>query len=159
MAKYVTRKIIRRYQEVMEQVNKDLGRTVYLYIKGAPNPAILWDSGSDGPVAPQDWPDETLWWTWAEKRIAAVSIIWGDEMSMFFPGGRFEPDECEITVKLKNVLVDESNTEGETYFDQMEYCIVDGVRCIKKSVVTKMGLGNKAQDLYMCKATVTRKLE
>ena len=155
MPKYVTRKTIRKYQEVMQQVNKDLGRTVYLYTKTGHNPLIPWDSGADSPISPQDWPDENDWWAYSEQRIDNVNIIWGEEKMNYFVGGSFDPDECDLTVRLTDVLVNESEPNGDTYFDLMDYCIVDGIRCIKKSVITRMGL----KDLYMCMVTVTRKLE
>jgi hypothetical protein len=155
MGKYVTRKEKNIYKTVIQQVNKDLGRTVLLYIRSGHNEAIPWDTVTDEPESPEEYPDSTAWYTYTEKRIENVGIIWGDQMSRYYSAGRFEPHECELTVRLEDVLIDKSDPESATYFDQMEYCIVDGKRCVKKSVVTKMGL----QELYMCKVTVTSKLE
>jgi len=151
---YVPRSVIKTYQEVMDQVNKDLGRSITIYMRGDHDPDIVWDSGANCPVNPQDYPDEDEWWEWTTHTINNVSTIWGDEMSQFFPAGRFEPHECELTVNLSTVLIDPSDVNSDTYFDTMAYCIVDGKKCVKNSVVTKMGL----KDLYMCKVTVTSKL-
>lgn len=156
MAKYVTRKIINRYQKVMQQVNTDLGRTVYIYVQTGPNPEITpWDSGTNEPVNPQDWPDRDNWYTYTEYRIENVSIIWGNDSALYLPGGVYDPYECELTVRLSDVLIDKADVNGRTYFDIMDYALVDGQKCVKQSVNTKMGL----KDLYMGTIVLTSKID
>ena len=152
---YVTDRIVKVYQDVLTQVRKDLGRSILIYYQ-TPG-SIPSTSDSDGfdpvnlepinPTASVTYPDQI-------KTITNVLVKWGPDTNPWqrLAGGALEPGEARLSMKLTDVLIDSSDLESSTYFQNCRKVIVDGQDCRVKTVIVKSGL----RDLFNCKVIVER---
>jgi hypothetical protein len=153
--KRISNRIINTFQEVMDSVITDLGRTITIYVRNGHNPDIPWDTVRDEPLDTSTSPDQDDWYIYDVYSIQKASIIWDIQRSSFYSIGRFDPQGCEVTCLLSDVLIDKTDINGETLFDTMEYCMIDGNKMVKDSVVAKSGL----RDLYLCTVHMTARVE
>lgn len=150
MGKYVTDRIVKIYQDIITDVRKDLGKTIYIYYQtgtATTSDSSGWDPINEEPVNPS----ATTTYAESIKTINNVTVRWGltDEW-IRLPGGALEPKQCRLSMKLADVLIDSSNLDGDTYFHNCRKVVVDGIDCQVKSIIAKTGL----RDRFNCRVIV-----
>ena len=146
MARFVDSRLVKTFQTTLRDLRKDLGRTITIWYKTG-DPTV--PTGTLDPVnlEPVD-PTNPLVPTKTVKTIKYVIIHYGPEDNPFVytPGGRLEQGEVRLSMKLRDVLVDQSDVNGDTYFESAIKVIIDGNDFEVKGKPIKTGL----RDLYSC---------
>jgi len=144
MAKFVNDKIVKIYQTYLDNIREDLGRPVYIYYQtGSPTTSDGdgWDPINEEPIDPT----ATITYTESVITVDKVLIKWGPEDEwMRLAGGALAPNQARLKMKLSKVLVNQSNVNGATYFDNARKVVVDGIDCTVKAGGWKTGL----RDLF-----------
>lgn len=156
---YITDAVNSAYKDSLKNLFSDMGVTITIRVKLGHNPAIAWDDEGDQPLDFAANPDKSLWYTYTEYTVRNVVAIYPSNEMIMFSAGAFSPQDVILYCKLKDVLVDTSNQNGNTYFDldDLAYVSVDGYEYIKKGVTKKMGLRGTDKDI--CEILLTRKTE
>lgn len=156
---YITDAVNSAYKDSLKNLFSDMGVTITIYANPTPNPAIDWDEEADTPLDFAANPDKSTWYTYTEYTVRNTVAIYPSNEMVMFSAGAFSPQDVILYCKLKDVLVDTSNQDGNTYFDLdgLSYVSVDGYQYIKKGVTKKMGLRGTDKDI--CEILLTRKTE
>jgi hypothetical protein len=138
--------MVQTFQDTITKVREDLGRTIQIYYKTG-EPTVV--NGTYDPINKESVGySDSLTYSETVYTVKNVIIHWGPEPNPYMdtPGGRLDVGQCRLSVNLKKVLVDQSDVNGDTYFDNCRQVIVDGKTCKPIGPVVKTGL----RDLFTC---------
>ena len=125
MPKLVGDRLVKTFQLYMGQLRKDVGRSIIIWYKtGDPTSTGAWDPVNEETVSSDDTKDDTK----TVHTINNVSVRYGPEPERFIssPGGRLDVDQIRLRCNLEDIIIDGSNINSDTYFDNAIKVIVDG---------------------------------
>ena len=158
----ITEKINSVYKLYIGMLAEDMGGPISIKVRTGRNPDIPeedWDDENDEPLDASVYQDESAWYAYDTYDIEDVLLEYPDDLITPFSVGTMDAQDVKLMCKLESVLVDKSDTNGQTYFelDGFEYVTIEGYNYVRKGVVRKSGL--KRTDKFMCEVVLTRRVE
>lgn len=150
MGHFIDDAMINTFQDTITKVREDLGRTIQIYYKTG-EPTVTGGVLDPINLEPVDY-DDSLTYGETIYTIKNVIIHWGPEPEQYVQtsGGRLDVGQCRLSVNLKKVLVNPSNVNGDTYFDNCRQVLIDGKVCKPVGKVIRTGLRNLFTCVCIC---------
>lgn len=151
--------IVSKYKKAVDKAREALGAEIiiYYYTGDADTGSVVMDTINNEPLNPADISISNPTHRPYTTRTVNANTSWVGVNNNFLPlqltAGEIGINDCYITCKLADVLLDPAAPEGKTVFDDAFKINIDGTFVRPKSTPLKYGL---AGDRYSCGLICTK---